>query len=172
MKKLKVDLEDIAMIMENQDRFETQYYLDTETGEVVAIPEELMSALDGGESCDGLPAWELELLPRAKEIYEGSQRYAEIPTRPSYEGYNLMVEFAEGVTDRKIRRELSIALDGKGAFRRFKNVLRDYPDVEKKWFELKAKRDKEAVKDWLESIGIEPHFTHPESEDVSGEQDS
>jgi hypothetical protein len=29
MKKLKVDVEDIAMIMDNQDRFGTQYYLDT-----------------------------------------------------------------------------------------------------------------------------------------------
>jgi hypothetical protein len=67
----------------------------------------------------------------------------------------LIVEFAEGVADSKIRRELSIALDGKGAFRRFKNVLRDYPEVEKQWFQFKADRDKEEVKEWLESIGIE-----------------
>jgi len=50
---------------------------------------------------------------------------------------------------------LSIALDGKGAFRRFKNVLMDYPEVEKQWFKFKAEKDKEEVKDWLESIGIE-----------------
>jgi hypothetical protein len=66
-----------------------------------------------------------------------------------------MVEFTEGVWDQKIQRKLSIALDGKGAFRRFKNVLRDYPEVEKEWFRFKNKRDKEEVKDWLESIGIE-----------------
>jgi hypothetical protein len=155
MKRLKVDVEDIAMIMENQDRFGSQYYLDTETGETVVIPDELMSAFEQGESCEGLPAWELELVPMAKEIFEGSERYEEISTRPSHEGYNLMVEFAEGVTNRKIQRELSIALDGKGAFRRFKNVLRDYPDVEREWFKFKAERDKEEVKEWLESIGIE-----------------
>jgi len=164
MKKLKVDFEDIAMIMDNQDRFTTQYYLDIQRGEVVAIPEEVMSALDEGDSFEGFPAWELELVSKAREIYEGSERYREIPIRPGYEGYNLMVEFAEGVTDRRIQRELSIALDGKGAFRRFKNVLRDYPEVEKKWFTFKAERDKEAVKDWLESIGIEPVFSRPESE--------
>jgi len=154
MKKLKVDVEDIAMIMENQDRLGS-YYLDTETGEVVAIPEELMSALEEGESCEGLPAWELELLPQAKEIHAGSDRYEEIPIRPSYEGYNVMVEFTEAVTDRKIQRELNIALDGKGAFRRFKRVLRDYSEMEKEWFKFKATRDREYVKDWLESIGIE-----------------
>jgi hypothetical protein len=155
MKKLKVDVEDIAMIMENQDRLGSQYYLDIETGETVVIPEELMSSLEEGESCEGLPAWELELLPQAKEIFEGSDRYEEIPTRPSHEGYNLMVQFAQGVADERIQRELSIALDGRGAFRRFKNVLRDYPEVEKEWFKFKAERNKEEVKEWLESIGIE-----------------
>ena len=155
MKKLKVDVEDIAMIMENQDRFGSQYYLDIETGETLVIPEELMSALEEGESCEGLPPWELELVPMAKEIFEGSERYEEIPTRPSHEGYNLMVQFAQGVADERIERELSVALDGRGAFRRFKNVLRDYPEVEKEWFKLKAERDKEEVKEWLESIGIE-----------------
>ena len=44
MKKLKVDVEDVALIMENQDRFGSQYYLDTETGESILIPEELMDA--------------------------------------------------------------------------------------------------------------------------------
>ena len=155
MKKLKVDVEDIAMIMDNQDRFGNQYYLDTETGETVVIPNELMSALQEGESCEGLPDWELQLLPQAREIFEGSDRNEEIPTRPSYEGYNLMVEFTEGVLDQKIQRKLSIALNGKEAFSRFKNVLRDYPEVEKEWFQFKSKRDKKEVKDWLESIGIE-----------------
>jgi len=154
MKKLKVDVEDIAMIMDNHDRV-ASYYLDTETGEVVSIPEEVMSALEGGESCEGLPAWEIDLLPQAKEILAGSDRYEEIPIRFSHEGYRIMADFADGVKDPRIKRELEIALDGKGAFRRFKNVLRDYPEVEKQWFKFKANRDKEEVKDWLESIGIE-----------------
>jgi hypothetical protein len=155
MKKLKVDVEDIAMIMDNQDRSVDQYYFDTETGEVVVIPDELMNVLEKGESCEGLPAWELELLPQAKEIIAGNPHYEEIPIRFSHEVYDLMVDFANGVEDRRIQRELSTALDGKGAFGRFKNVLREYPGAEKEWFKFKAKRDKEEVKDWLESIGIE-----------------
>ena len=155
MKKLKVDVEDIVMIMDNQERFENHYYLDTEKGETLCIPDEPMNAFGEGESCEGLPAWELELLPQAKEILAGNDRYQEIPIRFSSEGYDLMVEFAEGVTDPKIQRELYIALDGRGAFRKFKNVLRDYPKVEKEWFQFKAEKDKEEVKEWLESIGIE-----------------
>jgi hypothetical protein len=167
MKKLKVDVEDIAMMMESQDRLDSQYYLDTETGETVVIPEDLMTVLEEGESCEGLPPWELELVPMTKEIFEGSGRYEEIPTRPSQEGYDLMAQFAQGVADERIQRELSIALDGRGAFRRFKNVLRDYPEVERERFKFKAERDKEYVKDWLEGIGIEPIFSHSERSEES-----
>jgi hypothetical protein len=155
MKKLKVDVEDIAMIMENQDRFGSQYYLDIETGETVVIPEELMSVLEEGESCEGLPEWELKLLPQAKEIFKGSERYEEIPTRPSHEAYDVMAEFSSYVEDGRMRSRLESALHGKGAFRRFKDTLREYPEVEKQWFKFKAERDKEEVKNWLESIGIE-----------------
>ena len=162
MKKLKVDVEEIVMIMENQDRFGNHYYLDTETGETLSIPDEIMSALEEGESCEGLPAWELELLSQAKEIFEGSGRYEEIPTRFGDEVYRLMVKFAGRVTDSTLREKFRYALDGRGAFRRFKDTLREYPEIEKQWFQFKAERDKEEVRDWLESIGIEPTFSHSE----------
>jgi len=155
MKKLKVDIEDVAMIMENQDRFDNHYYLDTETEETLCIPDELISALEEGESCEGLPSWELELLPQAKEIVAGSDRYEEIPVRPSYKAFDFMVEFARMLADRRIQKKLYSALNGRGAFRRFKDTLREYPEVEKEWFRFKAERDKEEVKEWLESIGIE-----------------
>ena len=144
MKKLKVDVEDIAMIMENQDRLGS-YNLDTQTGETVAIPDELMRSLEEGESCEGLPDWELKLLPQAKEIVAGSDRYEEIPIRPSHEAYDVMVDFVSDVKDGRIRSRLESSLHGKGAFRRFKDTLREYPEVEKQWFQFKAGHDKEEV---------------------------
>jgi len=161
MKKLKVDVEDVALIMENLDRFGSQYYLDTETGESILIPEELMDALEEGESCEDLPAWELELLPQAKAIFEESERYEEIPTRPSHEAYDVMVEFASSVKDGRVRSRLESAFHGKGAFRRFKDTLREYPEIEKEWFKFKAEKDREMVKDWLVSIGIEMEDINP-----------
>jgi hypothetical protein len=52
--------------------------------------------------------------------------------------------------------KLEIALDGKGAFRRFKNVISDYPEEEKRWFAFKDKRMREEVIEWLNDLGIEP----------------
>jgi hypothetical protein len=67
----------------------------------------------------------------------------------------MMVEFARNLADRNLQKRLYSALDGRRAFRRFKDTLREYPEVGKEWFQFKSDRDKEEVKDWLESIGIE-----------------
>jgi hypothetical protein len=156
MKKLKVDFEDIAMIMDNQERLGGEYFFDTETGETVLIPDEVMSVVDGDEPCDSLPACELELVAVAKEIVEGGERYAEIPTRAGGESYRMMVDFAAGMKDARLRSRLESAIHGRGAFRRFKDTLRGFPEAEEQWFRFKAEKDKEEVTDWLESIGIEP----------------
>ncbi|MEI9479855.1 MAG: UPF0158 family protein [Deltaproteobacteria bacterium] len=155
MKKLRVDVEDIAMIMDNQDRLGSSYYLDTETGETVIIPDEVITALEEGESCEGLPSWEVELLPQAKEIFEGSERYEEIPIRDSHEAFQHMADFTQRVKDSRLKGKLELALGGRGSFHRFRDALKEYPELEKEWFKFKADRDKEAVKEWLESIGIE-----------------
>jgi hypothetical protein len=149
MKKLKVDINEIAFTMETSDEFESITLFDTETGEIVSIPNE--------EEMQDLPDWEKDLIEIAENICndEGG-RYVDIPRKPSYEAYNLMVEFASSVTNKNLKEKLDIALDGKGAFRRFKNVISDYPDEEKKWFAFKDKKMREDVIEWLHDLGIEP----------------
>jgi biotin synthase-related radical SAM superfamily protein len=159
MKKLKVDINEIAFTMETSDEFESITLFDTETGEIVSIPNELMSAVESNdeEEMQDLPDWEKDLIEIAENICndEGG-RYVDIPRKPSYEAYNLMVEFASSVTNKNLKEKLDIALDGKGAFRRFKNVISDYPDEEKKWFAFKDKKMREDVIEWLHDLGIEP----------------
>jgi hypothetical protein len=158
MKKLKVDIDEIAFILETSDEFGNVTLFDTETGEIVSIPDELMSAVesDDEEALQDLPDWERDLIGTAESIAnDESGRFVDIPRKPSYEAYNLMVEFASSVTSRHLREKLEIALEGKGAFRRFKNVIADYPDEEKKWFAFKDKRIHEDVIEWLNDLGIE-----------------
>ncbi len=155
MKKLKVDLEEIGSIMENQDRSIQEYYLDKENGKVVVIPEEVTNVIEGHYNIDNLPDWERELLEIAEKVLSSNQeRYVRIPERPSYEGYNLMAEFTENIEDEQFREKLFIALNGKGAFRRFKNVLFDFPNYEKKWYSFKQARLAKEVCEWLSSIDI------------------
>ncbi|MCK5767566.1 MAG: hypothetical protein KAH35_04240 [Candidatus Atribacteria bacterium] len=160
-KKIKADLEMIANAMEDVDRTDMDYYLDKETGEVVVTLEEIFRYAEEEENEDkireDLPDWQKKEVKLAQDIlFNNPDRYICIPERPSYEGYNLMVEFAEKVEDESLREKLSIALDGKGAFRRFKNVIADYPDYREKWFKFRDERQNKEVIEWINSIGIEP----------------
>lgn len=159
MKKLKVDLEEIGEHMQNQNRYDMNFYLDKESGKVIIIDVNILRGLEDGETMEDLPDWQREQVKIAEEIlWSSSDSYIRIPEKPSYEGYDLMVEFAEGVEDESLREKLAIALDGKGAFRRFKNVLVSYPKYREEWFEFKQRRMNEEVTERLNSIGIEPEI--------------
>lgn len=156
MRKLRVDLGEIAMAMEMQ-MSEDASYLDTETGQVVVIPYELRREdIFEEEYVEGLPAWERDLVPLAREMFAGSDRYAAIPTAPPYEEYDLMVEFAKSIADPRLRDLLSVALDGKGAFRRFKRVLEDHSRERERWFRMRDEFSAERVREWLIERDIEP----------------
>ena len=157
MKKLRVNLEEIGEYMQDQERHDMDFYLDRERGGIIILQGEVIRRMEDGESTDDLPDWEKGEIETAKEIlWSNSSRYIRIPEKPSYEGYDLMEEFANRVEDELLKRKLAIALDGKSAFRRFKDVLLNYPDHREKWFRFKQERINSEVIEWLNSIGIEP----------------
>lgn len=156
MRELVIDLEELAMVMEDHDRM-SEWYLDTREGKIECIPSELSSPEfhDEDEGAD-LPDWEKELVPIVEAIEAGNDRYVPVPEIPSREEYDLMERFAETVSDPALRRLLDVALDGKGAFRRFKDVLYDYPEEQDRWFKYRNAAMEEHVREWLDEIGIEP----------------
>jgi hypothetical protein len=76
--------------------------------------------------------------------------------------YDWMVEFAESVSDPRLREKLEVALDGRGAFRRFKNVLADYPSERECWFAFRDGQLWKAMEEWLVDHDIEPTTPPPE----------
>jgi hypothetical protein len=62
---------------------------------------------------------------REKEAGNDLDPLVSIEPLPSYVWYRDMADFAEGITDERAGRRLARAIDGKGAFRRFRN---EHPD--------------------------------------------
>jgi hypothetical protein len=157
LKELKVDLEEISIIMDT-DRWEHPAYLDTVTGEIIYIPLELdEDNVYDEQYIAGLPDWEKEMIEGIKAVYEDEEeRYKIIPERTGFEAYNVMVEFTKRLDDFTVSQKLFDALDGKGAFRRFKNVISRYPKIEEQWYKYKEEVEKQEVIEWLWNIGIEP----------------
>ena len=67
-----------------------------------------------------------------------------------------MAEFAEAVANRRLAETLNLALNGRGAFRRFKVALADYPAERERWFAFHQERLDQEMQEWLAENEIEP----------------
>lgn len=134
-----------------------EYYLDTHTGELVIIPSELGSLeAFGDEELAKLPEWQRKHLSIAQEIFKEVDRYEPVPTADPYEFYELMVEFAQTVSDHRLREKLEIVLDGRDAVRRFKRLLACHPQERERWFDYKLAAMFKRIRKWLKELDIEP----------------
>ena len=91
-------------------------------------------------------------------MLEDAERYHEIPRCETRAAYDLMVHFTETVEDEDIRDQLHVALRGKGAFGRFRDVVFRYDDLKKRWLATKQRADVEDAERWIASLGIEPVY--------------
>ncbi len=154
-RKLPIDWSELLLAWETASP-EINYYLDLETGEVVMVTGEAEHYLD--EVLDEpLEDWMEEMLQQARQVEEGyGTRYVSVPKADSREGYRDMEDFIATVRDQRLQERLERAIAGRGAFRRFKDVLAEYPDERARWFAFKERRNQERALEWLESIGVEP----------------
>ena len=173
-RRLKLDLDDPAFAFEDAST-EAANYLDLDTGEVVRVSDEIQQELErlyeelnGVEDedqsafatalqCRALPDWMKEAIQEADQVEAGyGSRYVRVPTLESSEGYQIMADFIPTVGDRRLQGLLELAIRGRGAFRRFKDVLAEYPRERERWFAFHDARLRELALRWLELEEIEP----------------
>src|SRR5260370_2859180 len=95
----------------------TESFLDLRDGEVVTVAE---SAIDYAEQ-------------RAK-VQNGGDSFVRIEPAARREQYKWVERFVAGVTDEPLPERLAIAIDGKRAVRRIKDVILNYPTDRERWF--------------------------------------
>ena len=76
------------------------------------------------------------------------------PGFSSREQYRWMERFIATVEEVELRRRLNIAIDGKGAFRRFKDALMSHPVDRERWFAFRSERLRSCMESWLTAHGI------------------
>ena len=137
-KTLKIDLDELCSAMEDSS-YEHDYYLDLKTGEILLISD----YMDDEES---------EKL--RDNIDEDPDCYERIPKAESREGYEDMENFIATVEDEHLAELLEVAINGKGAFRRFRDVLARHPSERERWVRFKDERMEQRALEWLDNIGI------------------
>ena len=136
--KIPIDLEQLCCAFED-DRSVLEYYLDLETGTILFTSE-----LDPEEA----PL-------RLEQLEDECERYLPIPHLSSHESYQIMEDFIETVANKILKKNLAIAIAGKGAFARFKGVLLEYPSERERWFKFKKEKVMNEILVWLYDADIE-----------------
>jgi hypothetical protein len=80
--------------------------------------------------------------------------YLRIDPVSSREQYRWMERFIPMVDDTDLRGKLTQAIDGKGAFRRFKDVLMSYGTERERWFAFRSERLRTFMEAWLSAHAI------------------
>lgn len=119
-------------------------YIDRETGDVLVVVA-------------GMPEDE----DNRRRIAAAPERYVRIDPASSREQYRWMERFVASVDDPQLRERLLVAIDGKGAFRRFKDVLLSYPQERERWFNYRATLLHHHINQWFETKGLQPDPVPP-----------
>jgi len=131
-----IDVEEIATALSDQTDYDHRWLIDPRTGQVVYWASD--TGIDGENPVE---IDELDLIL--------------IDPLPSYVWYQDMADFADGISDRAAGRRLSKSLQGKGAFRRFKNQVYElHPELISAWHALRDARARLRAVEWLVDQGL------------------
>lgn len=120
---MKVKLDAIIEVLELMS-FESQSYLRLSDGEVYTISEEEWYAAEDDSSLDMYPEWQQESIKIAQEIVNDidNNNFIPLPSKSDRNDYDTMKEFCYTFKDSDVSRALLNAIQGKGAFSRFKDT--------------------------------------------------
>jgi len=135
MREVPVDWEALEDAFENNAP-EVHSYLHLTTGEVLRV-------------VDGVAD------PQMHARISADPNYLRIDPVSSREQYRWMERFIPMVDDAELRGKLAHAIDGKGAFRRFKDVLMTYAADRERWFAFRSERLRTFMEAWLNAHAIQ-----------------
>jgi hypothetical protein len=134
---------------------ETRAFLDRQTGEVAALSEEELRAAEDGDDLSGYPEWQRENIERAALVSaDDGSRFVPLPARFEVNEWEMMRDFALSVEDAAASEALLDAIHGRGAFRYFKDQVRERGLIEN-WHAFRAGRYRQIASDWCEAHGLE-----------------
>ncbi len=133
-RRFKAELNDLITAY-CDGRLENEYYLSLKSGDVLLISAETPDS-------------------EKEKIFNTYDELVLLPKKISRQGYQDLVDFIELVPASQLKESLKQAVEGKGAFRRFKDVLLSYPDERKQWFDFSTERDERRIREWLGENGL------------------
>ena len=97
----------IAKIAEEIDALPDEWtgYLNRSTGEVYSLSDEEAFLLEGDSQDDSLPQWQLEVLPKIREVLE-CDAWVPLPSKFDVDEWSIMNDFSLSISKEDLRVEL------------------------------------------------------------------
>jgi hypothetical protein len=130
-----IDLRSLAEALEDHSGY-TDWWFDPQTGEVDPWPS------DQG------------MAEETEEEAPDERGFVLVDPLPSRESYGDLEDFVERVADPRVRDLLERAIAGRGAFRRFKDTLFEFPELREAWFTFHDVRMERRAIEWLSGEGV------------------
>lgn len=137
MPPITVNWSDLEIAFERNSP-DQESFLDLENGDLLAI-------------IDGEP----DAAARRAKVAANPSTYLRVDPASSREQYRWMERFVSSVADPPLRDRLLISIDGKGAFRRFKDVLLAFPAERERWFVYRSEVLHFHIQTWVEHTKID-----------------
>jgi hypothetical protein len=134
VRDVPIDWEALEDAFENNAP-EVHSYLQLATGEVIRV-------------VDGVAD------PQMHARIAADPGYLRVDPVSSREQYRWMERFIPMVENVELRGRLNQAIDGKGAFRRFKDVLMSHAEERERWFTYRSERLKTFMDAWLQAHSL------------------
>lgn len=133
-----IDLEMLSMEMEGDANLSSGGYLDLHTGQVYddAATDPMMVGADA-----------------AIDVDEDPDRWLRFDRTGSHEGWQDMAAFADRQRDDQLRNRMQQAIEGKGAFRRFRDLVHD-EGLAEAWYAFATDRQLGRARAFLAAEGI------------------
>ena len=137
----------------------------------VKLTDEILKALENQEEEFLIDAKNGCLIKKNQNGFTADEEnYYKIPEWTSAEGYKIRDEFTQNLHSPAVQDELlDILQSGRGVFKNFKNTLKKYPEVDRKWHIFKNRIMKFYINDWYNELrelwGLEKLDCFPESDE-------
>ena len=148
---VKIKIDDIVEGMEFQME-EYSTLLNTKSGIVVSVPNHYLGKAEEGEYDDVENLDEEEKI--AYDIVENWDDYEDLPTTFDINEYKMIENFCFTINNEVKKDRLLRAIQGKGAFRRFKDTAHDL-DLIQDWYTYRENCYKQIAIEFCEGLGLE-----------------
>lgn len=151
--KLQGIIDEIEMQMDEYHK-----YLNIETGEIIAVSSEELGIAEESEEDDDFseyPDWQRDSINEALDVLMNwdNDKYIKLPDKWDIHEYTIMEAFCGSVSNERISNALYFAIQGRGAFRRFKDAICRY-GIEDSWYKFRDEALKKLAVEWCKENNV------------------